>query len=179
MKFSLKLLPIILIFASCAPQLTPFTSSMYKKNKWSDFELMKIQFYLSDAIVLTRIADNSSSTTFSKGNISIEKGKKLEKVIIPRGTPGVLLFKSEDENFAISFENDNDQKFLIFGSNNQSAEYGLLPEEWKNKTPIIKYNGQVYRAAPQSITAKLLVNLKQANKIIVENKVVKGRTPIQ
>lgn len=176
MKIFATLVGFLMLVSACSPQLTPFSKQLYNKNNWSDYELAKIQFYLSDDIVLERVSEKNSETNFQNGEIHIDSGKKLEKIVIPAGTPGILLFKPNEDNFAISFDNANDNKFLVFGPNpKNNGNYGLLASEWKNKSGIVTYNGQKYRTPLNSAFAKLLVNLKQTNRVVQETNVVKGR----
>ena len=58
MKFKTTILSatmFVLMMASCSPNLSTFNQKLYEENQWSEEELKKIQFYLSDDIILTRV----------------------------------------------------------------------------------------------------------------------------
>ena len=167
----------MLIITSCAPTLTPFTSRLYEKYNWNDDQLKRIQFYLSQDIVLKRDFDKASGTEFNKGSIKIVDGKKIEQIVIPRGTPGVFIFKPNEKKFAISFEADNDKKFLMFGPNpKRGGEFVLLASDWEGKNGIVTYDGKEYVTDVSAAWANLLVDLKKSRNLSIENRTVKGRT---
>ena len=45
---------LLFLVSSCAKELRPFTANILREGNWSDTELQKIQFYLSDDIVIRR-----------------------------------------------------------------------------------------------------------------------------
>ena len=52
MKYhSLFLVLGLVVFSSCGPKLTPFTQDLYDENGWTDDDLERIQFYLSEDII--------------------------------------------------------------------------------------------------------------------------------
>ena len=55
-KQALKIIAFVCLLAtvSCSPELRPFTSNILQEGGWSDNDLQKIQFYLSDDIVIRR-----------------------------------------------------------------------------------------------------------------------------
>ena len=110
----LTLLALTVTFlSSCGPTLKPFTENLYDEYEWSERDLQNVQFYLSHDIVLTRKA-SGHETAIKDGKIRIKEGKKIEKIVIKRGTPGVLVFIPKKNRFAISFDQD-ENKYLMFG----------------------------------------------------------------
>lgn len=167
-------LTVVLSFASCSKTLTSFTERMYEEQGWSEQQLEKIQFYLSDDIVLWRDAGNSKSS-LENGQIKIVDGRKVEEVVFKSGTPGVFLFSPEKEKFAISFE-DRDDRFLMFGpSAKWSGRFVLLAKEWRKSIGKITYDGKVWNTSSESAYATLLVDLKKANNTQYKSKTVSGR----
>lgn len=77
---------IFLGLIACSPTLTPFSQKLYDDQKWSLEELQKIQFYLSDDIVLYRKVA-SGETTIKNGKIKMVNGEKIEEVIFKKGIP--------------------------------------------------------------------------------------------
>jgi len=180
MKIS-KLMPILLLglfaLSSCAPKLTPFTQKLYDEQQWSDEELKKIQFYTSDNIVLYRELSKGESQIVS-GEIKIRNGKKVDEVVIKKGTPGVMLFRPRENKFAISFEANNDDRFLIFGtSNKRGGQYRLQAKDWKRRTNgKVIYEGKEYYTNSVSSYATLMVDLKRVRNTEVRSRTARGRT---
>ncbi|NOT37080.1 MAG: hypothetical protein HOP11_06860 [Saprospiraceae bacterium] len=165
---------VLLSIVSCSPTLTYLSNDMIKDNKWSQEDLKKIQFYLSDDIILTRTISNGESTIES-GKIKIKNGKKIDQVIFKKGTPGILMFLPKEDRFAISFDNSSPEKYLIFGPNpKMDSRYALMAKEWDRYSGQVSYNGQIFETASHSAFSALLVNLKRAKKIERNREIAKG-----
>jgi len=160
--------------SSCSPTLTSFTERLYDEQRWSENELKRIQFYLSDDVILRRDAGTSKSK-LEEGRIEIVDGRKVEQVIFEKGTPGVLVFSPSKDQFAISFE-DNSDKYLMFGpSEKWSGRFVLLAKEWKRNRGKISYDGKIWNTSSESAYTTLMVDLKKASSTKYKNKKVKGR----
>ncbi|MCB0546983.1 MAG: hypothetical protein KDD19_05300 [Phaeodactylibacter sp.] len=174
-KLSLCAGLLMLAFSSCGPTLSPFTEQLYRQNRWSENELKRIQFYLSEDIVMRRELTGSKSEIVS-GEIKMIDGRQVEEVVIRKGTPGVLLFLPEDNRFAISFEDGGKERFLVFGPNPKvEGRYVLLASEWKRRAGMVTYEGKKWNVDNRSAYASLLVDLKKVNKISVESRTARGR----
>ena len=68
-----------LIQFSCSRVLSPLTQDLIDENKWTDKELTKIQFYLSDQIILRRKA-TSGATEIQNGKIKTINGEKIQRI---------------------------------------------------------------------------------------------------
>ncbi len=166
---------ILLLASACSPRLTPFTQRLYEENAWSDDELQRIQFYLSDDIKLYRDATEGTSR-IEGGKIRQVKGRKVEEVVIPEGTPGVLVFSPKDDRFAVSFEDGKDERYLMFGPNPKAGNrYMLLAKEWKRKKGQITYEGRTFYCDAESAYAALMVDLKRIKKTKVKRRTAEGR----
>ena len=166
---------VLLAFSSCSPRLSPFTEKLYEENDWTDDELKKIQFYVSDDIVLHREIRKGKSEIIS-GEIKVINGKKVEEVVIPKGTPGVLIFKPKEDRFAISFEDGKDDAYLMFGpSPKAGSRYVLLASDWKRRRGKITYEGKTFYTPSRSAYASLMVDLKRIRKVSVKSRKAKGR----
>lgn len=166
---------VILFLASCSPKLSPFSQNLVRQNGWTEDELQKIQYYLSDDIVLKRDFTRGSSEIVS-GEIKMVNGRQVEEVRIPEGTPGIVLFQPKKDRIAVSFESGKDSRYLMFGPNpKRRGQYVLLASDWENRRGKVKYDGKTYYTNSQSALATLLVDLKKTGKTSVKRRSAKGR----
>ena len=149
------------LLSSCSSPLTYFTKDLYEEQNWTADDIELIQFYLSDNIVLTRSL-GKNETKISEGKIEIVNGRKIERVIIAANTPGVLVHMPAEDRFAISFEQADDNAFLMFGPNaRRGNRYVLLAQEWQRDFGQIHYKGNLYTADANSALSSLMVNLRK------------------
>jgi hypothetical protein len=178
MKFLKNVIPVlgmVFLLSSCGPTLRPFTEDLYEDYSWSDAELKQIQFYLSDDIILRREASGGSSE-ISEGEIKIIEGRKLEQVVIKKGTPGVFLFSPKDERFAISFDASSDDKYLMFGPSPKAGDrFVLMASEWKRQGGKVTYGGRKWKVNTSSAWATLMVDIKKINQSTVSRETAAGR----
>ena len=166
---------MLLTFSACSPTLSPFTQDLYREYRWSDDELERIQFYLSDDIILRRDYSGGTSEIIA-GEIKVIEGREVEEVIIRRGTPGVFLFSPKSNRFAISFEDRNGEKFLMFGPNPKMGDrYALLGSEWNRRYGVVTYGGRKYRVDARSAYATLMVDLKKVRRVSKRSRTAQGR----
>jgi hypothetical protein len=176
MKSIFYLFPLLglLLLSSCGPTLSPFTTQVYEQGNFSTNDLERIQFYLSDDIVLRRELSGGSSEVTS-GEIKIIDGRKVEQVILPKGTPGVLAFQARDDKLAISFE-EGENRYLMFGPNpSVNYRYTLLASDQRKQFSIITYEGKKWRVTRNDAYANLMVDLKKIQKVAVESRTARGR----
>lgn len=165
---------IIFFSTSCTPTLSPFTERLYDENRWSEEELKRIQFYLSEDLVLRRQAQEGSSE-ITKGEIKMVNGKRVEEVIIRRNTPGVLLFSPKQDRFAVTFESNGDD-YLMFGPNPKaSGRFVVLASDWNKRQGTVTYAGKKWRVDYRDAMASLLVDLKKTRKVSVKSRTAQGR----
>lgn len=136
--------------------------------------MKKIQFYVSQDVVLKRQLTEGSSEIIS-GKIKIENGREVEEVVIPKGTPGTLVLMPKENRFAIGFEDGKD-RYLMFGpSPKYEDRFVLLASEWKNRVGEVTYDKKVYRVSNDAAYAALMVDLRKISKTSVNSRVAKGR----
>lgn len=171
----LLLLLTVLAAASCSPKLTPFTSSLIERNNWDEEDLKKIQFYLSQDVVLQReIRKNSSEIVM--GEIVMKGGREVDQITFKAGTPGVLIQQARHEKLAISFENGDDQRFLIFTPHpKKNGTFVLSARNWDKGSGQINYGGGYYYTIPGSGLASLMVDLKASQTNTVKSREASGR----
>lgn len=167
-------LGLIITTSACGPTLRPFTKSLYEERNWSDADLKRVQFYLSEDIVMRRQLSGSSFEVLS-GEIKIVDGRKVEEVVIRKGTPGAFLFSPKTNRFAIGFE-ESDSRFLVFGpSPKAGGKFVLLASDWNRYEGEVTYEGQKYNVSSRSAYASLMVDLKKIRKTTVSSRTAKGR----
>lgn len=179
LKFILSFALLSFLLSSCSPKLTPFTQGLYEENSWSESELKKIQYYVSEDIVLRREASKGNSRIES-GEIKIVNGKRVEEIVIRKGTPGVLLFLPKANRFAISFESSKgEDPFLVFGPGNKTrGRYVLRARDWNDRGTggKVSYGGGTYFTPTKSAYATLMVDLKRIRNTKVKSRTAGGRT---
>ncbi len=164
----------VLVLSSCSPNLTPFTQKLYEEQNWQESDLKQIQFYVSEDIILQR-KYVEGETRIQEGKIRSVNGEKIEELIFPKGTPCIYLFSPKSNRFAISFEQSEPPKFLMFGPNPKFGNrYVLLGKEWDRNMGTISYNESSWYTPSNSAYAGLLVDMKKARSLQKSSRVVKG-----
>jgi len=177
---NVRIIPLLgllaIIFSSCSPTLTPFTKRLYEENRWTTSELKRIQFYLSDNIVMRRELSGSKSEIVS-GEIKLVNGRQVEEIVIPSGTPGIFMFSPKNNRFAISFEENGEEKFLMFGPNPKANNrFVLLASDWNRRTGKVTYAGKKYAVDSNSAFSGLMVDLQKTRQTDINRRTARGRT---
>ncbi|HPG08129.1 MAG TPA: hypothetical protein P5275_19670 [Saprospiraceae bacterium] len=167
---------VAMTLAACGPSLRPFTEDFYQTYDFKEGDLKKIQFYNSRDIVLYRTAQGGN-VEIREGAVKVVDGKKREEIVIPRGTPGVLVMMPKEDRFAISFDAKDSERYLMFGPNPKYGEhYTLLASDWKKYQGVITYGGEKYYTDNTSALAQLMFDVKELRRIENKTYVAKGRT---
>ena len=173
MKKAILYITLLFLISSCK-NLVPYTDAMKKKYGWTEEQIKRIQFYVSHDIALHREVVKGS-TDIVRGKIKTIRGSKMEEIIIPAGTKGVVTEIPNDKKLLVSFELSDD-RYLSFGVNpNASEKYVLLASDWKNEMGKVHYAGNEYYTEPDSKYASLLVDLRKIENMEVKQRVAKGR----
>ncbi|HMN88700.1 MAG TPA: hypothetical protein PKD70_03915 [Saprospiraceae bacterium] len=167
---------LLLALGACSPRLSPFTERIYDENRLTEVDLKKIQFYLSDDIVLRRTL-SVTDTRVQGGSIRIEGGRQMEEIVIRGGTPGVFLFSPKAKRFAISFESNREERYLMFGPNpKMQGRFTLLASEWGPQRGTVTYGGQQFEVTTSAAWAGLLVDIKRMDRVDMKSRTASGRT---
>ena len=166
---------VVLFFASCAPSLKYYTKEIHDDSRWSDSELGKIQFYLSNDIFLWRDV-NRGESVITNGKIKMVDGREVEEIVIKKGTPGAFLFSPQKNHYAVSFDNNDDSKYLIFGpSEKVNGRYVLLAKDWDRRFGKVTYGDKVYKTTNESAFAYLMVDVDKTRRTKVSTTKAPGR----
>ena len=166
---------VVLFLASCAPSLKYYTKEIHDDSRWSDSELGKIQFYLSNDIFLWRDV-NRGESVITNGKIKMVDGREVEEIVIKKGTPGAFLFLPQKNHYAVSFDNNDDSKYLIFGpSEKVNGRYVLLAKDWDRRFGKVTYGDKVYKTTNESAFAYLMVDVDKTRRTKVRTTKAPGR----
>ncbi len=173
-----KIIPLLAIccfvITGCSPKLSTFSERLYDDGGWNEQELKDIQFYTSSNIVLRRQI-RSGQSKIVEGEIKMVNGRKVEEIIIRKGTPGVFLKKINDKNMAISFESGKN-KFLIFGPNKKiGGKYALKANNWERNKGKVNYAGKIFTITVVDEVPMLQVDLSNKSSTTRKSRVAKGR----
>ena len=174
-RFSLFISGLVIMLASCSPRLSPLTEQLREQNNWSEETLSKIQFYLSEDLVLSRQA-TKGRTDITQGRVRVENGREIEEVIFEKGTPGVVLFSPAKDNLAIGFDGRDDSKFLVFGPNPKlSGKYTLLAKDWQRYKGKVSYAGKTWDVSASSADVNLLLDMRKRGSTKYDSERAAGR----
>ena len=169
------LLSLAFAISACSPRLSPLTDNLREEYNWSEQELSKIQFYLSEDLVLSR-ERRRGTTDIVRGRVRVEDGREIEEVVFDRGTPGVVLFSPKPGNLAVGFDADSDERFLVFGASPRSGgRYVLLAKEWDRSRGKVTYGGELWNVSARNADVSLLLNLRRTGKVDRETARPSGR----
>lgn len=167
---------VVATLSSCAPTLKYYTKDIHDDSRWSDSELQKIQFYLSNDIILWRDISRGESV-ITNGKIKMVDGREVEEVIIKKGTKGAYLFSPQKNHYAIGFDAADDSKYLVFGpSEKVNGRYVLLAKDWDRRYGSVTYGDKVYKTTNESAFAYLMVDLDKKHSTKVSSNKPSGRT---
>ena len=151
------------------------TQDMVEQYNWSESELKQIQFYASEDITLRQI-QHGKKTSIEDGEVSVQTGKEIREIVIKKGTQGIMMFQPSKNQIAVSFDAEDDSKFLIFGPNPKAdGRYLLLASEWDKRKGKITYGNTKYFVNANKLLAGLMVDIKQEDITKFNSKQAKGR----
>ncbi len=179
MIFTILIFGVFLVgLSSCGTsgsQKRPFTERLYKDSGLTEKQLEHVQFYIDRDIILYRtIGTNQSSV--EEGKITSRGGKKVQEIVIRRGTPGTLVFMPKENRLGISFDSGNANNYLMFGPNSKNNNrYCLLANEWDRNEGTVTYGPNYWKTPAGSAFATLIVDYKNMQKTNYSSKSPGGR----
>ncbi|MBL4651394.1 MAG: hypothetical protein JKY53_00815 [Flavobacteriales bacterium] len=136
--------------------------------------MKKLQFYTTGDIVLQRNQKDESGKETDGGELVITSGSSIDQVIIPAGTPGIVIGLKGSNAMLVRFE-PGEGKYLVFGDpKNRKGAYQLIPEGDKGGKKYVTYAGKKYSLSGTSEYVSLTFKMKRLNKFRKDERVVKG-----
>lgn len=167
-------LSVIGLMSACAPT-RPFTQSIRDQYKLTTDEIMRIQFYNSHDIILVRGESSGEEKEVNQGELKLKSGEYQERVVIPKGTPGVVERVVGTDKLAVSFDS-GDNKLIVFGNIEQAnGYYKLLAAEWENGRGKVNYDGKIYYTTQGAQGIYLTFRLKKLEQYKKDEHVAKGK----
>ena len=149
------------------------------RNQLSEDELHKLQLYVSSDILLYRVLKSEETGVTRNHSLRIDRGQKLEEVLIAASTPGVIV-KADAKRLYVSFESpiDGQEVFVTFekGHNGTNEGYFMYPDKMGDKGEmLVNYGSNTYTASVDSRVSHLVVDQDKVNVKKYEARQVPGR----
>lgn len=162
---------MLLLSLSACSNLTPVNEDL--RSSVGEEDLRQLQLYVSSDIELSRVLRSEEAGVTAKHSLRVDKGRRVEEVLIAAGTPGILV-KAEKLKLCVSFEAPigGQEVFITFvqGNNGTSEGYFMYPDKVQQGEMFVNYGGVEYRASADSRVAHLLL---EQDKIKVRSKAVR------
>lgn len=184
-RFALTLFAMFVI-NGCASRV------LFTKELLAEFknDLARIQFYISDDLILTRETTNTDRAVDPNHALKIEKGVYIEEIALEKSTPGILTAFYENPNaigvsceydaniLAIKFEPDinGQERFLLFITDKSPADTYSILSIYNKETKVIlgtRYDGKIYKMKFSKVPF-LMVDLDRIEKIRKERRTMSG-----
>ena len=173
-RLTVLLIGLVFTLTSCH-SYQMLTQDMVEQYNWSENELKQIQFYSSEDIVLRQV-QRGNRTSIDGGEVNVQTGKDIREIVIKKGTQGVMLFQPSKNQIAVSFDAEDDSKFLIFGPNPKAdGRYLLLASEWDKRKGKVTYGSTKYFVNANRLLSGLMVDIKRKDITKFNSKQAKGR----
>jgi len=170
---SLLLIPLLSIaLFSCAPRVLLDTRVMNEYRLDSE-ALSRIQFYITEDVVLTRYENEKQKAATEKGSLTVTNDRMIDQVLIKRGTPGKVVKVLSDSRLAVSFEPD-ESRYLVFAPTKGNGAYQLVAKQWQGDRALIDYAEEVYLSNHGAGKTALGFRLRKSMKVEEKQRVAKG-----
>lgn len=163
--------------AGCTTQRVAFLHSFREPGRLDSPELKKLQFYLSEDVILRRTVDTSEHLVTRDHVYRTVDGELVESVEFPAGTPGLVVGVKGDQ-LLVSFEEEGSLPFQhlpkVAGESNETYRF-----PYRNGK-LVSYRGHAYKVISGGLSsteeAILLVEAEWGSKFEKERRTVSGRT---
>jgi hypothetical protein len=145
------------------------------RGKLGDEGVSNLQCYVSGDIVLRRVMRSEEGGVTTGHALRVDKGKKIEEVLIAADTPGVII-KAEPNKFYVSFESPiGGKEMLILFQIGPDGRYFMYPTKMDGMNMIVEYGDKPYVATPESRIAHLEIDKDIITKTSRDTRQVPGR----
>lgn len=139
---------------------SPLASKLIDEYRLSEADLLGLQFYISDDIILHK-QSSSVDAEVKDGSLIINENNKLNQIIIKSKTPCVVIQSNKD---SIEVEFDNNYRLTFMTSNEACCEnkglYYLSANQWNNGIGLLSVNGTTYQVIGGSYSSYLMLDKK-------------------
>ncbi len=174
MKY-LVILALGIVLTSCGTKV-PFTNEIKEEfGLDAETQLKKVQFYISQTIVLQRVKSSGSQGTAENGVLVTNRNKEEDRITIQAQTPAVFESYGKTGEMTIRFE-VGQGRVLTFNvrQENATAKYYLVAAWDMNRGGELTYGNEKYTIQSSAGNAYLMVMLKKLQKTKRRDRVVKG-----
>jgi hypothetical protein len=160
------------------PPKTPFTIPL--RRALSNDQLDKVQFYLSNSLILTKEENRLNIKVDSQGKIIETSGLESVQIHIPAETPGRLGQSNIDEYdiLAVCFEDNNINNYVVYFQPNEERDRYELMSYSRDGIKLIRYGDSDYEVSysRRELPYLLVVNEQHLDDSI-NTRTVTGRSP--
>lgn len=141
----------------------------------AETQLKKVQFYISQTIVLQRVKQSGTQGTTESGALVTNKNREEDRITIQAQTPAIFEKYGPTGEMTIRFE-VGQGRVLSFNVRQQgnTSRYYLVAAWDMNRGGELTYGNEKYTVQSSAGNAYLMVMLKNLQKTKRKDRVVKG-----
>lgn len=175
MKY-LGIIALVFLLASCGAKVAYTDQIKEDFNLYTEAHMKKVQFYISQTIVLQRVKQTGGQGTTSDGALVTNSNREENRITIQAQTPGIFESYGKNNEMLIRFEVGQGRylSFKVRQANNSNAKYYLEATWDMNKGGELMYGNEKYTVESYAGNAYLMVMLKKLQKTKRQDRVVKG-----
>lgn len=165
---------LCLVLIGCGNNKIAITKKLRDQYQLSNHELSRLQFYISDELVLKRVQDISKPRLVRDGRLVTEDVKFEDKVVIKEDTPGVAVYVNPEANLiSVSFEEGFSLPFKVNGTR---GHYRFVRNDSNHHRAQYTFFNVPYTANPKKQNIYLMIEKDALEDIVEREKVLSGRT---
>jgi hypothetical protein len=179
-------LALIVTSISCQTtrgELVPFNEAQRLRYELEESELRSIQYYLSDRIVLERVASGGTGKV-ERGRLIVRSGTKIQQVVVESGTRGAVEptarigpFEGGGYAFEVSFERGAPLRFTASRDGTYSLtgrnRGGFLSGWSRSPRARVEFDGAKWNVVAGS-SSHLLIEREALGKLVRMRRVLRG-----
>ncbi len=182
----MMMLVLVIVLGNCSVQV-PMTTQLISRYGLTESEMTKIQYYLSEEVVLAREVTTVSEKDISESHsLRSEEGKMIEEIVFRAGLPGIAK-SANNKSIQIQFEQIGTIEFTTrpvqFGNSfrpdaTETKFYINIPKYSSENGEFfgINYQGNNYQVSATSWKSYLIVEEENLKKIEKQRRAASGMT---